>query len=229
MTVNFDPTSDFADVVDGTQTVTLSRRGSSSQTVVTHALRRAVDLQEARVRNLYNTWKAVPSEGRHTAADVTWHLPKEQLGESPRLGDLIVDGSGRRWTVLDVQTATLKTRWQCFARELAVVYGLDDTVAILAAVYAKGDGGAAEPTWQTWKTGVRARIQPAEVDVDVEHQARRTSRRFQIFVEEDVALDHNHRIQGPDGTVYSVRGTSGTERIDQVQTIDAEVSPWPAA
>ncbi len=221
MTVNFDPSDDFAETVDGTETVTLKRRGSSAETIITHALRRAVNTSEAQVRNVYNTWKAPSGGGRHTAADLTWHLPKEQLSDAPRLGDTIIDGGDRRWTVLDVRLATLETRWQCFARNLSVAYGLDDTVTILKATYAKGDGGAAEPTWNVWKTGVRARIQPAEVDVDTEHQTRRTKRRFQIFVEEDVALDHNHRIEGPDTTIYTIRGTLGAERIDQVQTVDA--------
>ncbi len=225
MTVNFDPTDDFPDVADGTETVTLRRRGSGAQTTITDALRRAVVTRQARVRNRYNTWKDVPSDGRHTAADVAWHLPVGQLGDPPRLGDSIIDGDGQRWTILGVQRATLQTRWQCPARNLAVVYGLDDTVTILTATYAKGDGGAAEATWHPWKTGVRARVQPAEVDVETEHQARRTTKRFQIFVEEDVALDHNHRIQGPDGTVYKIHGAHGAERIDQVQTIDAEATP----
>ena len=224
MAVNFDPDDDFADVVDGLETVTLRRRGSSTQTVVTHTLRRAVDTREARVRNLYNTWKSPASSGRHAASDVTWHLPSEQLSDAPRLGDLIIDGDGQRWTILDVQLATLRTRWQCITRDLAVVYGLDDTVIILKATYVKGDGGAAEPSWHPWKTGIRARVQPAEVAVGTEHQARRTTRRVQIFVEEDVALDHTHRIQGPDGTVYKIHGSTGTQRIDQVQTVDAEVT-----
>lgn len=225
MTIDFDPTDDFADIVDGTEAVTLKRRGTSSETAIANALRRAVDTHEAAARNLYNTWKKPASAGRHTAGDVIWHLPKEQLSVAPRLGDLIVDADNARWTVLEVGLATLETRWQCFARNLAVVHGLDDTLTILKATYAKGSGGAAEPAWNVWKTGIRARIQPAEVAVDVENQARRITQRFQIFVEEDVALDHNHRIQGPDGTVYRIRGTTGAQRIDQVQTVDAEVTP----
>jgi hypothetical protein len=223
MTVDFDPDADFADVIDGLETVTLRRRGSTEATVVTHALRRAATTHEATLRNRYNTRKEVPSGGRHTASEVTWHLPKEQLGDSPRLGDAIVDGDGRRWTILDVQLTTLRTRWRCAACNLAVVYGLDDTITILKATYAKGDGGAAETTWRPWKTGVRARIQPAAADVGTEHLSRRTITRYQIFVEEDVAVDHNHCIQGTDGTIYRVRATLGAERIGELQTIDAEV------
>jgi hypothetical protein len=224
MTLNFVPDGDFAEVADGLETVTLRRRGCSEATVVTHALRRAATTREPTLHNRYNTQKQVPTGGLHTASEVSWHLPTEELGDPPRLGDAIVDGQGRRWTILDVQLTTLRTRWQCAACNLAVVYGLDDTVTILMASYGKGYGGAAEPTWRPWRTGVRARIQPAAADVGSGHQARRTTRRFQIFVEEDVVVDHNHRIQGPDGTIYRVRASLGAERIGELQTIDAEVT-----
>ena len=227
MTVNFDPDGDFADTIDGLETVTLLRRGSSGATVVTHALRRAATTDEPTLHNRSNTRKVVPGGGRHTASEVTWHLPAEQLGSSPGLGDSIVDADGRRWTILDVQLTTLRSRWRCSTCNLAVVYGLDDTISILKASYAKGTGGAAESTWRPWKTGVRARIQPAAVKVDTEHGARRTTALYQIFVEEDLALDHDYRIRAADGTIYKVRGTLGAERIGELQTIDAELAQRP--
>jgi len=220
MSLNFDPSTDFADMVDGTETVTLRRRGStpgSPGTVISHALRRAVTTREA-----------AESNGRYTASDVNWHLPAEQLSAAPRLGDVLTDADGRRWTILDVQLATLRTRWQCATRNLAVVYGLDDTVTILKATYAKEEGGAAEPTWRPWKTGVRARIQPAVAEVASEHQARQTTTRYRIFVEEDLVLNHTHQIQGPDGTIYKITGTTGAQRIGELPTVEAEVTPWPA-
>lgn len=230
MTVNFDPDGDFAKVIDGLETVTLRRRGSSEATVVTHALRRAATTREAALHNRYLTRKKeVPSDGRYTASEVSWHLPREQLSDSPRLGDAIIDGDGLRWTILDVQQTALGSRWRCATCNLAVVYGLDDTITILKAHYVKSDGGAAEPIWRPWKTGVRARIQPAATEVGTQHRARRTTTRYQIFVEEDLALDHNHCIQGPDGTIYKVRATLGAERVGELQTIDADVTPWPSA
>jgi len=225
MTLNFDPENDFAQVTDGLETVTLRRRGSSLATVLAGALRTAVSTQQADARNRSNTWKDVASDGRYTAADVAWHLPAEQLGSAPRLGDVIVDGDSQRWTILHVQLTTLGTRWKCVARNVAIAYGLDDTVTILAAGYAKSDAGALEPTWRRWKTGVRARIQPAAAEVDTEHQTRRTVRRFQIFLEEDVLLDRTHRIEAPDGTIYKVNGSNGAQRIGELQTVDAELVP----
>jgi hypothetical protein len=133
----------------------------------------------------------------------------------------VVDADGQRWTVLEVQRAALQTCWQCMTRNLAIAYGLDDTVTILKAVYAKGTGGAAEATWQVWKTGIRARIQPAALDVGTRHQARHTAARFQIFLEEDVPLNHNHRIRGPDATIYRIHGTNASQRIGELQQVDA--------
>ncbi len=160
---------------------------------------------------------------------MTWHLATEQLSNAPQLGDVITDGEGRRWTVLDVQLTTLRTRWRCAARNLAVVYALDDTITVLKATYVKDDGGAAEPTWRPWKTGVRARIQPRATKMDTEHHARQTTTKYRIFVEEDLTLDHTHRIQGPDGTIYKVTGVTAAERIGELETIEAEVTPWPSS
>lgn len=226
MPLDFDPSADFAKAADGLETVTLRRRGSSQETVITHALRHTVTTREASRRGRYGTSKGVPSDGRQTASDVTWHLATEQLSDSPRLGDAIVDADGRRWTILDVQRTTLRTRWRCATRNLALVYGLDDTVTILKASYLKGEAGAAEPTWRPWRTGIRARIQPVAVDVATEHQARRATTRYQIFVEEDLVLDHTHCVRGPDGTIYKVLGSHGAQRIGELQTIEAEATPW---
>jgi len=224
MSLNFDPSADFARVLDGTESVALKRRGAesgSAETAIADALRQNVTVREASARNRGNTWKDVSSGGRYVAGDAVWQLPVEQLPETPRPGDLIVDADARRWTVLEVQRAAMQTRWRCLTRNLAIAYGLDDTVAILRAVYSKGTAGAVEPTWRVWKTGVRARIQPAGVDIDTRHRTRQTVSQFQIFLDEDVALDHTHLIRGPNNAIYEVRGTSGTERIDELQTIDA--------
>jgi len=204
MSLNFDPSADFAMALDGTESVALRRRGTepgSSETIVAHALRRSVTVREAGFRNPGNTWKDASSGGHYTAGNAVWHLPVEELPEAPMLGDLIVDADAQRWTVLEVNRAAMQTRWRCLARNLAITYSLDDTVAILRAVYAKGAAGATEPTWRTWKTGVRARIQQASVDIDIEHRTRQVHSRFQIFLEEDVALDHTHLIRGPDGAI----------------------------
>ena len=207
--MTFDPSDDFADVTDGLQSVTVRRPGSSQSTEVTHALCRAIRTREAE-----------ESDGRYTASDVAWHLPASELADPPRPGDVITDASSQRWNVLDVQRTTLQNRWRCVSRNLAVVHGLDQYVDVQKATYSKGAGGADEPAWHTWRTGLAARIQPAGANVTNQHERRLTAADFTVFVAEDVPLDHTHRIIGPDGTVYRVLGYRKNERVDALMEID---------
>ena len=209
MAIEFDPSDDLAGVVDGLTSVTVTRPGRSATTEVAHALRRPIQTREAEA-----------SKGRYTASDVAWHLPASEMPTAPRPGDVIVDDGGRRWTVLEVKKTMLDARWRCVARNLAVVHGLDQYVDVEKATYTKGEGGADRPAWQVWKTGLRARIQPAEVEVRNEHNGRVTASGFRVFVAEELAVDHTHRIKGPDGAVYRVIGYRKADRIDALVEID---------
>ncbi len=219
MTLAFDPSDDLVLIADGLETATLRRRGSlpgGPGERITRALRRRVTTREA-----------AASDGRYTTSDVVWRLPTADLPEPPRPGDVIAGGDGRQWTVLETQRAGLDAGWRCAARSLALVYGLDDAVAILQATYAKGPGGAAEPTWIPWRTGVRARIQPVQSQPESRHESRQMTAKFLIFVEEELALDQTHRIEGPDGAIYKILAVRGAERLGELPTIEAELTPWP--
>ena len=219
MTLAFDPSDDLVRVADGLETVTLRRRGSSPGGPgerIARALRRSVTTREA-----------AASDGRYTTSNVVWRLPAADLPQPPRPGNVIAGGDRRQWTVLETQRAGLNAGWRCAARSLALVYGLDDAVSILQATYAKGPGGAAEPTWIPWRTGVRARIQPVQSQPENRHESRQTTAKFLIFVEEELALDPTHRIEGPDGAIYKVLAVRGAERLGELPTIEAELTPWP--
>ena len=147
MTIPFDPQHDFAEVVDAAESVTLLRPNRSPGepgTVVAHALHRPVSIQETAFSNRSNVRRHVDSDAQAQAADVVWHLPQEELPAAPQLGDVILDAAGHRWTILEVRDATLHSRWQCTARELAIAKGLDDTITILQAEFTKSQAGAAE-------------------------------------------------------------------------------------
>jgi hypothetical protein len=206
----FDPSDDLASVADGLEAVTVARRGSSASTAVAHALRQALRTREAE-----------RSQGRYTAGDVVWQLPVSELSEPPRPGDILLDAGGHRWTVLDVSQAALASRWRCVARNLAVAHGLDDYIDLEKAEFAKGAGGADEPTWRVWRTGLRARVQPASAEVRTEHDQQATAARFKVFLADEVALDHTVRIRGPDGTIYAIARYTKADAIDALLEIDA--------
>ena len=217
MAINFDPSDDLITSADGTESVTLLRRGrtpGSSGTTIAHALRRAITAGQAAVVSTGDVRKRVVSDGRYMGADVVWHLPAAELTDPPRLGDVIRDGAGQRWTILTVKKATLGTRWRCETRDVAIAYGLDDTIAVL-----KADGA----NWQTWLTGIRARVQPLYTTIDADEEAPSTTTRYRIFVEEELELDHTCCIRGPDGTLHAILRTIGAERIGELQVIETEV------
>lgn len=221
MTAQFDPGDDFSNVIDGLQSVTLTRSGSSTPVQIEDALRRAVTTAEAAtVRSTFSA-SSSPSQGKYTASDVAWHLPAAALGEPPLPGDVIEDGDSRRWTVLAVVQATLDSRWRCICRNLAIAAGLDQYVDIERATFVKSDGGAAEPTWNTWLTGLPARIQPIAAKVENLDDRRVTTTTFKVFLAEAVAVNHTHRLKGPDGTIYRITGYKKPERIDALMEIGA--------
>jgi hypothetical protein len=224
MNIDFDPSDDFSRVADNTEAVTLLRRGAApgdAGTAIQNALRRAMQSGEFAAKNRDESRRYINSDGQCVAADVDWHLPTAELQAPPGIGDAILDGDGLRWTILELELIMLRTRWKCSARELSIAYGLDDTVAVLKAEYVKSDAGAAEPTWQTWRTGVRARIQPVEIKVGADHSARCATSTYRIFLEYDLVLDQTHRIRGADGTLYQVTAVTGSARLGELQTIEA--------
>jgi len=226
MSLSFNPANDFPTVADGTETVTLLRRGAAPDTPgiqIDGALRGPAATAEPIVGGRHEVRRQADSDGNVLSSDLVWHLPAAELDGPPQPGDVLLDGAGTRWTILEARSVTLQTRWRVITRNLAIAHGLDDTVTVLAATYTKSPAGAAEPTWNVWRTGVRARIQPQGTGMATEHRSRRTATRFRIFLEEDLALDHTHRVQGPDGTLYRILATSGAERLAEPQTVDAEV------
>ncbi len=210
MTVTFAPGTDFVDVVDGLEAVTLNRRGSSSNVSVTSALQRSV-----------STAEIAGSDGKYRAGDVRWHLPVSEVSSTPRLGDWIVDAAAERWQVLEVRLDTLSTRWRCVTRNLAIAYGLDDTLVIEKAVYAKGTAGASEASYHVWRSGVRARIQEVAAVMGTEQETQRTAKRFEIFLEDDYAINHNHRIRDRRGNYYRIEGTGNKAELGQAQVVEA--------
>lgn len=210
MPSDFDPSGDLAQVVDGLEAVVVTRPPGSLSCAVTNALRTRVTTQQP-----------VPSAGRSTAADLTWSLPIDELTFALRPGDVIVDASGRRWTVLELRESTLRGQTRCACRDLAVANGLDAHVDIEQADYTKSDAGADVAVWTPYRTGVRARIQPARGQVNDLHQQRAVHAEFTIFLDEDIALDARHRIKGPDGTHYRVIAWSKADRIDALMEIRA--------
>lgn len=220
----FDASNDLAAIADGAETVTLLRRGSESGdtgSVIAHALRRAMTAGEAAIVNRGDIHKQVASGGQHMAVDLVWHLPMAELTDAPALGDWILDSAGHRWTILEVKRTTLSGRWRCAARNVAIAYRLDDTISVLKRSEF-GSCGPSEPVWRTWRTGIRARVQPIDSKIVSTADVPYTVHRYRVFVEEELVLDHTCCLRGPDGILYNVTAAIGADRIGELQVLEAE-------
>lgn len=199
--MTFDPSLDLIGVVDFVESASLVRRNGDAVAVA-----RATRLPLV-------TRDLAASNGQVVAADAIWRLPAVECPDSPEPGDAILDESGRRWTVLSVHGNPVLGWWKCECRDVAVAHGLDDAVTIERTDPQQGDGGSVEPVWRTWRTGVRARIQPAD---------SKTTAKFSVFVAETLAVDASCRIRAADGSLYRITGYRSAERLGELQIIEAE-------
>lgn len=198
MTSDFDPTADLAHF-DLVQAVTLRRRSSAETLAIATAWRSRSQLSEAE-----------PSGGAAAQCDADWHL---QLGEAdtpPRLGDVVVDAQGNRWTVLEVEQLAALGRYKCATRELRIAYGCCERVDLMRAVWEDSE----IVDWAYVMTALPVRIQPDEAVVDTSTDPPTTEFRYRIIFGEMFDLVTDDRFMAEDGTIYELRSYKQAERID---------------
>jgi hypothetical protein len=193
-----DIATDFAQVVDGLEEVTLRRRDS-------HAIVSVLTARRQHVRTL----EAEPSQGAVVEANAAWHLVLAE-GVAPHVGDVVLDAGDHRWTILEVEELPQLGRWKCVTRELRIAYGCGERVDVERAVWS--DGETPEIVGYTYvATALPVRIQPVEVSVDDEQTGQAT---FRIILGESLALEPRDRFVGGDGTIYVLQSYQQAERID---------------
>ncbi len=195
---------------DGLETVTVQLPADGAAVRVVGALRRGDQHGEA-----------APSGGAYTATDVRWHLPADQLGAEPAVGAVIADAGGVRYVVQSVARSALVATWVCRARSLAIVSGLDQTVALQQGTWAKGPSGAQVVAWHDVRIALAARIQPEQGNIEIEYDRRLTRVTHRIYFADQIAVDHTYRIMAG-SAAYRILGFEGAERIDSLSVILAE-------
>ena len=207
MSLNIDIASDFAEIVDWINPVTVD--GVDVDT----ALRRAIDTKEA-----------AASDGKYLTSDVAFHLDVADHASRPEIGKAIVDGDGT-WTILSVAKQTLANRWRCVCRQLTIDPAV--LVSIQRATYEKGTTGAIEPSWTTIAIDVVAKVQRLTQSMDVAYGNRTGVTDAVVYFAEEYELQPADRIIGPDNEVLKVLSWDGFDRIDMLFKASCEISQWP--
>jgi hypothetical protein len=203
MAIAFNAAGDFATIVDGAESLTLKRRDSATTITVLTARRLSSQSIEAE-----------PAAGHVAQADVDWQFPWDGAAEPPRLGDTLIDAAGECFTILSIERRPLTGRVRCTARNLQLVYQLDDRVDVQQAVWDDPGGGPEIVGWTTIRTALPARIQPDRTEIDNSTTPPAATATYRIILGEQIDLPADSRFVDPLGNVYQLIEITQEERID---------------
>jgi hypothetical protein len=196
--------TDFAEIVDGLEEVTLRRRDGLTTVAVVAARRQRVNQREGE-----------PSAGTVVESNAEWHLAFAE-GVAPHVGDVVLDADGGRWTILTAEQLPLLGRWKCATRDLRIAYGCGERVDIERPIWSEGETPEIVG-WTYVATALPVRIQslkisqPVSVSVDESEAGRAT---FRIILGESLALEPHDRFVAGDGAIYLLESYEQAERID---------------
>jgi hypothetical protein len=195
--MELDVASDLSVIVDGTEAVTLRRRGSSATIAVSAAWRANAQDREAE-----------PSNGTVVQADAEWQLQLAD-GERPQVGDVVIDGA-RHWTILIAEHLPRVGRWKCSTRELRIAYGCGERVDVERPVWSEGETPEIVG-WTYVATAIPVRIQQVEFSLGEDDSSQAI---FRVILGEPLEIAPHDRLTAGDGTTYSVQSFEQAERID---------------
>lgn len=201
----------------GTEAIThTSTRDTGNLTdAVANALRRQVTSKEAAASN-----------GVYTTSDLAWSLPVSQAAYTPKPGDKITDAAAVVWTVLQVDKATLGTRWRCLSRDMVLANDLRDAVVIFAPDNSQDNAKSRTTTFVQLTAELAARVQPVAGAPVVDLGKRMTVTSWNVWLAEDVEnVTHECQVRDQDGNVYQITGWQNKARIDDLMLITCEVLP----
>jgi hypothetical protein len=205
MSIELDPSDEFAQWADGLENVTLRRREHGETIQIATALRRDVVTQEAE-----------PSGGAAILSDAVWHLQMPEAELPPQLGDVVIDAGDLHWTIQQTEQLPLLGRWKCTARELRVALGCDDHVDVQRAEWDDLGSGPEIVGWDFVYTALPVRIQPDETLVSDTTTTPTSTQRFKIVLGEPFPLQPDDRFIAPDGAIYRLESIEQTDRIDML-------------
>ena len=211
--MSFDPSGDFAEVVDGLEAVTLAVSGLADQSILNAH------------RNQITNAEIEASNGFARQGDTVWQWPVSETPTRPILGSTLTDGDSRTWTILTIFKQVLSSKWSAVCRELAIEETSDTLITIQVATYTKGTHGAPEPAWANVYTSVRAKIQAIDQTPEVEHDADETAEIYRIILAANLSISTvsaAYRVIDADGQIYHVIRYEQPSRIDALPVIVAE-------
>jgi len=173
------------------------------------------------------------SGGVYTGQDLIWLLPQQVMtqGLTPKPADVVIDGQGNRWTVLEVFWGKWKQTWRLTTRDLVLAHALRDKITIeratrvydAAGVPAKlfpPDGG------KVLYANLPARVQLQNESIVEERGIRGTQYNFTVVVDRELDLDvAEDRIVLEDDRILDITGYRNAHLITELPVVEAAWKP----
>lgn len=220
------PTGQNYTAWDNTEPVTLTSIARTGNTLF--------EISTAKRRNpSYRELAA--SQGVYTGQDLVWLLPASLVSQegatgqqAVKPGDLITDGNGITWTILERSLNTLQSTYRCMTRDMILAAQLYDTLTITRPTEFETDAaGGRVYDYATIYTGIPCRFQEVDASTTDERGQRLTVKRYSVWVSQRLYLTIEDVATDSEGNVYEVRGWQDADRIDQLQRLDCEIR-WAA-
>lgn len=208
------PNDDWSAMADGLESVSVIASNDATRQLTTKAFRRP----------LLNDRSRQSTGDRLSRAEVAWRLPTSDVTSAPRVGDVIEDEQGERWTVLHADHAPRIAAWRCHSRNVVAYFALNDFVDIEVAEVSTDASGVETMAWHSWRTGVAARFGDGKVDVVSDRNEPRVQETGTLFLAEPLVLDHAHRIRRYDGRLFRALHCEGFDRPGE--PTEVAVAPW---
>lgn len=219
MTLSLDFSSDYL-LWDLTEAVTFRskrRLGEVSQ-AVSVALRGQPSRKER-----------APTNGVYSGYDLNWLLPGVLLGTVvPKPGDRIEDAAGTYWTILSQDYDQLDKVYACYTINLTLAFDLRDTISIYGpdtSQAIRDNAGSYKPAFKVIHQGKAARVQESNAGFTEERGRRGDLLSFEIYLEDNLALQSDYYVQDEAGNIYDITGWRNKERIDDLMVVQAERRP----
>lgn len=206
-------------IFDGLKPLMLIQSGTGKQWRIETGLRFPITAKDA-----------VASDGTYTQADAKFNLPVVDLKLfKPRAGDFIrVIDSNELYTIGLVETLTMGTRLQPWAKLVELNPNTATEVKVMKPATKKDDSGAPVTTWKLAKTA-KAHVNEVASEIEIQAGRKRVKITHQIFFDEQFPIQAGWRIVMEDGTEFNIRRVTGKGSMGQAVVADAEMVRTPAA
>lgn len=171
------------------------------------------------------------SNGLYLRSDIKFQVQTSENpeGEWPRPAWFVKETvSGRVWTIIEADHATIRTRMRTVCREITLGGTVDDGTLLLCTIakpqYGKDESGAPVASYPILMMNVEMRIVEVKQELFVRHEKKEVRISHHLYTTNDAALaliDVTTKIVDSNDREYSVVRITGKNKLGMLAVLEA--------